>query len=206
MPFQSPPPPIDVPDVSLPAFVLEQCAARGDHPALVDGVTGRTITYAELPVLVRRAAAGLAARGFGRGDVFAVWCPNVLEYAVIIHAVTLLGGTVTTANPLYTVDELSAQLADARARMLLTIAPLLPAAREAATRAGVRELLVLGEPPEGSGATPFAVLQLHGDEPPALLRALRACTATSRRRCRSTPRWTSPSCRTPAGPPGCRRG
>ena len=51
---------------------------------------------------------GLAARGFRKGDVFAIYSPNVPEYAVAFHAVSLLGGINTTINPLYTVTELSA--------------------------------------------------------------------------------------------------
>ena len=40
----------------------------GDKPALIDGPSGRTVTYAELDQATRALAAGLAARGFGPGD------------------------------------------------------------------------------------------------------------------------------------------
>ena len=52
--------------VPAPEFVLEDAARRGDKPALVDGPTGRTLTYRQLADGVERVAAGLAARGFGR--------------------------------------------------------------------------------------------------------------------------------------------
>jgi acyl-CoA synthetase (AMP-forming)/AMP-acid ligase II len=74
-----------------------------------------------------------------------------------------LGGVVTTANPLYKPDELVHQLADSGARALLTVPPFLEQARAAAAKAGCEDLLVLGE---GEGATPFAALLRHGDEPP----------------------------------------
>ena len=70
---------VEVPDVSLPAFVLEHASARADRPALVDGPTGRVLTYGELADGVARLAGGLAGRGFGRGDVVAICCPNVPE-------------------------------------------------------------------------------------------------------------------------------
>jgi len=56
-------------------------------------------------------AAGLHRRGFRRGDVLAIYSCNTLEYPVIFHAVSLLGGINTTINPLYTAEEfgLSAQ-------------------------------------------------------------------------------------------------
>ena len=48
-----------------------------DRPALVDGVTGRTISYGALVDGVRRLAAGLARRGLRKGDVVAIYAPNL---------------------------------------------------------------------------------------------------------------------------------
>jgi acyl-CoA synthetase (AMP-forming)/AMP-acid ligase II len=73
------------------------------------------------------------------------------------------GGTNTTINPLYTVEELSAQLNDAGASYLLTVPPFLDKAIEAAGRSGVREVFVLGQ---AQGATPFAALLRGGRQPP----------------------------------------
>ncbi len=89
--------------------------------------------YAQLRELVREVAAGLAQRGFGKGDVFAHYAPNLPEYAVAFHAVATVGGVNTTANPLLTVDELAAQLNDSGARLLVTVPELLEKAT-AATR------------------------------------------------------------------------
>ena len=158
-------PGVDIPDVSLPAYVLARAAGRGDRPALIDGPSGRTLTYAELAGQVRRAAAGLAGRGFGKGSVLGLYSPNLPEFAVAFHAPAMLGGTVTTANPLLTVHELVKQLADAQATVLITVPPLLDKARQAADQAGVREVLVFGE---GVGATPFAELLGGGEAPPAV--------------------------------------
>jgi acyl-CoA synthetase (AMP-forming)/AMP-acid ligase II len=95
--------------------------------------------------------------------VFAIYCPNLPEYAVAFYGVLLAGGTNTTINPLYTVEELAAQLNDAGASYLLTIPPFLDKAIEAAGRSGVREVFVLGQP---AGATPFAALLAAGQKPP----------------------------------------
>ena len=80
MSFRSPFPDVSIPDVPLTSFVLEHAAAHSDKPALVEATTGRTITHGDLADAVRRAAAGLARRGFGRGDVLSVYCPNLPEY------------------------------------------------------------------------------------------------------------------------------
>ncbi|HET8644660.1 MAG TPA: AMP-binding protein, partial [Vicinamibacteria bacterium] len=163
--FTSPEPAIPIPEVPLTPFLLESAAARGDKPALIDGPSGRTLTYRGWAEAVRRGAAGLAQRGFGKGDVFAIYSPNLPEYAIAFHAVSLLGGTVTTINPLYTAAELSQQLQDARARYLVTVAPFLEKAQQAAREASVQEVFVFGE---AEGATPFASLLAATGEPPAV--------------------------------------
>jgi acyl-CoA synthetase (AMP-forming)/AMP-acid ligase II len=159
-------PNVDIPEISLTEFVLGAAAARGDKPALVDGPTGRTITYAQLVGLIRRVAAGLTAHGFQKGDVLGIYSPNVPEYVVAFHAAASLGGTVTTVNPLYTVGELAQQLTDSQAKYLLTVPPFMDNARAAAERVpSVREIFVFGEAP---GATAFASLLQHGDQPPTV--------------------------------------
>src|SRR5262245_41816856 len=57
----------------------------GARPALIDGPSERTITYAQLPDLVARVAAGLAQRGFHKGDRFAIFSSNLPEYAIAFH-------------------------------------------------------------------------------------------------------------------------
>src|SRR5437868_7107260 len=158
-------PDVDIPDVSLPAFVLARAAALGIKPALIDGPTGRTLSYADLARSVRQVAANLARRGFRKGDVFAIYSPNVLEYAVALHAVATLGGIATTANPLSTPRELALQLSDARAKYLVTVPQLLDHALEATRQAPMREVFVFGE---AAGASPFAALMEGDDDVPAV--------------------------------------
>jgi acyl-CoA synthetase (AMP-forming)/AMP-acid ligase II len=149
----------EIPDLDLSAFVLGGARARGDKPALIDGPSGRTLSYAELERSVRSFAAGLSARGFAPGDTFAIFMPNAPEYAVAFHGVLAAGGRCTTANPLSTAHELGRQLADSQARMLLTTAPFLDVARAAAEEAGPGgravglEVFVLGEAGEEASYT-----------------------------------------------------
>lgn len=57
------------------------------------------------------------------------------------------GGAVTTANPVYGVDELTFQLRDSRARGLVTLAELLPVATQAAANTGIPKdrIIVIGD-------------------------------------------------------------
>jgi acyl-CoA synthetase (AMP-forming)/AMP-acid ligase II len=153
--FRSPWPDVEIPAVPLVSFVLERAQQLGNKPAVVDALSDRTVTYAQLAEGVRRAAVGLHRRGFGKGDVFAIYSPNLPEYAVAFYGVAASGGTITTANPLLTADELAGQLRDAGARYLLTVPALLDKALEAARASEVREVFVFGE---AEGATPFAAL------------------------------------------------
>lgn len=161
--FKSPYPDVEIPNISLTEFVLEKTRQFGDKPALIDGPSGRTITYAQLGGAIRLVASSLAKRGFGKGDVLAIYSPNLPEYAVAFHAVSLLGGTVTTVNPLYTAQELTHQLKDAGAKYIVTISLFLENAKTAAAETGVEEIFTF-DPVDG--ATSFAtLLQSDGSLP-----------------------------------------
>src|SRR5215510_7139250 len=103
--FRGPFPDLTIPDVAVPDAVLAEAERRGDRPALIDGPTGRTITYGELASGVRAIAGGLAARGFGPGSVAALFMPNIPEYAVTFHASLRAGGANTTINSLASEDD-----------------------------------------------------------------------------------------------------
>jgi acyl-CoA synthetase (AMP-forming)/AMP-acid ligase II len=160
--FRAPEGDLAIPEIRLTQFLLERVPGRETKPALIDGPTGRTLTYGEWAESVRRVAAGLAARGFEKGDVFAIYSPNVPEYAVVFHAVSLIGGVNTTINPLYTPAEVAQQLRDCSAKYLITVPPCAERAMEAVRDTTVREVFVFGEAP---GTTPFSALLGDGDPP-----------------------------------------
>src|SRR5947208_9407875 len=153
--FRSPYPDVPVPDVALHRFVLAGAAERADQPALIDGPSGRALTYGQLAAGVERLAAGLTARGFRRGDVLALFMPNSPDFALAFHGTLAAGGVVTTVNSLATTQDAEYQLKNAGARFLVTVAPFLDRALPAAEHAGVEQLFVLGE---ATAATPFAAL------------------------------------------------
>jgi acyl-CoA synthetase (AMP-forming)/AMP-acid ligase II len=67
-----------------------------------------------------RLAGGLAARGFGPGDVIAFQMPNWIEAAVTFYGVSLLGGVLVPVVHFYGPKELRHILRESRARLLLT--------------------------------------------------------------------------------------
>ncbi|MER7752596.1 AMP-binding protein [Kitasatospora sp. NPDC097643] len=124
----------DVPVIDLPIHqaVLGEAARYGDRPALIDGVTGESVSYARLAAAVGRVAAGLAGAGVRQGDVVALFSPNTIVYPMAFYGATRAGATVTTVSSLSTPTELASQLGDSRARWLITVSPFLPTARQAA--------------------------------------------------------------------------
>jgi len=161
--FRSPRPDVEIPDSALTPFVFAQAEHLGGTPALIDGPSGRSLSFADLARDIRHAAKGLASRGFGKRDVLALYAPNLPEYAVAFHGAATLGGMSTTVNPAYTPEELKRQLVDSGARFLVIAPACLDKASEAVRGTSVQEIFVLGEAP---GATPFAALLDNDGDPP----------------------------------------
>ncbi|MFJ4846425.1 4-coumarate--CoA ligase family protein [Streptomyces sp. NPDC088733] len=134
-----------VPAVDLPIHeaVLGRAAEFGERPALIDGVDGTTLTYAQLDAFTRRIAAALAEAGLRKGDVLALHSPNTVAYPPVFYGATRAGAAVTTVHPLATAEEFARQLRDSGAAWIVTVSPLLETARKAAEQAGgAREIFV----------------------------------------------------------------
>ena len=85
-----------LPDVEIPAeyvsnYVLARADELGDKPAIIDGPSGRALTYSALLRRVRALAGGLVAGGFEPGQTLALIAPNLPEYAVVFHGVAVRG-------------------------------------------------------------------------------------------------------------------
>ncbi len=142
-------PEVDIPKgISITDYTLRMADELGDKPAITDGPTGRSQTFAELKAGIQMLAGGLAARGFGPGDTLALICPNIPEFASVFHGAAYAGGTVTTINPTYTAGEVHHQLTDSGASLIVTISLFLDMAREAAEGTGITEIFTI-DPVEG---------------------------------------------------------
>ena len=135
----------DVPLAELTVPDLLDRAAREAPGAPAIDFMGRTYSYAQVQQDARRVAAGLAARGIRKGDRVGLYLPNVPIYPAAYYGAMMAGAVVVNFSPLYTVDELSAQVADSGARLLVTVdvASLLPTAL-AVLEGSALETLVVG--------------------------------------------------------------
>ncbi|KAF7041340.1 hypothetical protein CFC21_051152 [Triticum aestivum] len=115
------------PGLSVADLLLRRADACPDAPALIDAATGRALTFAGLRSAVLTTAVALASRaGVRPGDAVLLLAPNCVLYPVCFFAVTAAGAVASTANPLYTPREIAKQASDARAKLVVTVAELLP--------------------------------------------------------------------------------
>src|SRR5258708_9351312 len=135
-------------EVTVTQRLLAAAGSRGAHRALVGGPGDPACGYADLAATVQAAAAGLAWRGLQPRDVVGVYVPDAACYVLAAHAIRAAGGVPSPVAAGLAVPEIAGQLADCRARMLLTAPPLDAAALEAADRSWVRQGIAFGRAPD----------------------------------------------------------
>jgi O-succinylbenzoic acid--CoA ligase len=105
-------------------------------PALIDGIEGGVITWAELDDLAQGLAGRLSALGIGAGDRIALVEPAGPALVVALHACVRLGAAVVPLSPRLPAAELRRHLDDCAARVVLTSGEAAPAVVSVSERAG----------------------------------------------------------------------
>ena len=106
------------------AVVVPEAARRyGDRPAFVmdhgPDEPGTPLSYAELDRRSDAAAAGLAARGIGEGDLVLLTTPSNLGYLITYAAAAKVGAVTAGVNPRFTDAERDAVLEVAQADLVV---------------------------------------------------------------------------------------
>ena len=105
--------------VVLPELLARSAARAPAAPCLE--FLGRRWTYAQTWDAVQRVAGGFAALGVGRGDTVGLFLPNCPHYVFAYYGALLAGAQLVNFSPLYTRDELAAQISDSGTRTLVTL-------------------------------------------------------------------------------------
>jgi long-chain acyl-CoA synthetase len=89
---------------------------------------GRLISYEKLDAMVNAFARALMGMGVKKGDTVAMLLPNIPQVVIANYAAWRIGAIAAQNNPLYTERELTYQLNDSDATVLVTLDLLLPRA------------------------------------------------------------------------------
>lgn len=157
--FESPWPPVALPPCSICDAVLGAANQLGVKPAVIEGETGRTISYQQLAGGADRVAASLSRAGLTPKQPVAIALPNSIDFALAWYGVLRAGCWVVPISPLYTPAEIEHQIRDSGARFLITV-PNRAAALEAAVERvfvvddGRNELLECQDAPPDANPAP----------------------------------------------------
>ncbi|BFZ59441.1 hypothetical protein YB2330_000450 [Saitoella coloradoensis] len=150
-------------NLSIPQFILDQPSPKYEtaalhtaksllpssltthfeHPVFVDGATGEQIGISGLRKEVDDIAKGLLeifdfdVEASEMEKVIVVFCHNTIHTPPIMWAAHRLNGVISGANPAYTAPELTHQMLDSRARLVVTHSSYLPTVLPAAEKANV---------------------------------------------------------------------
>lgn len=148
----SPLPAVEIPVITITEYVLRKADELADQVAIRDNLGSSSYTFQELSDKIHSLAGGLAERGVKTGSVVGLMAPNLPEYAVVFHGVAVAGAAVTTINPTYGAEEVRHQLTDAGAAILFTVPMFVETALSAIEGTDVTEVIVIGEPTDGTTA------------------------------------------------------
>jgi len=99
---------------------LESAAdSYGDRVFIVD--ERRELSFKQLEMSVRAAAAGLMQGGFGPSDHAAIWGPNSADWIIAALAIQYVGGTLVTLNTRYKPSEAAAIIRASRSKVVFSV-------------------------------------------------------------------------------------
>ncbi|XP_076929362.1 putative CoA ligase CCL7 [Bidens hawaiensis] len=123
--YTSPRAPITLPHsptTSIVDFLFRNLHAHSNSPALIDPYTRNIITFSHLKQQISTLAHALHHTfNISKNDVVLIFAPNSVNFPIAFFAVTSLGAIATTANPVYTVKELSHQINDCKPKLIITV-------------------------------------------------------------------------------------
>jgi long-chain acyl-CoA synthetase len=131
---------ISYPDIVLPDALRQTAEAYEDRTAMI--FKGARISYAEFNRSVDRLAAALQQLGVKKGDRVAIHLPNCPQYPIAYYAILRIGAIVVPCNPLYKAHEMTHQLADSGAEVIVTLSAFYPLIKTIRPQTRLRHVIV----------------------------------------------------------------
>ncbi|XP_007016849.2 PREDICTED: 4-coumarate--CoA ligase-like 7 [Theobroma cacao] len=112
------------PNLSMVSFLFRNVSSYPDKPALIDADTEETLSFSQFKSAVIKLSHAFLNLGISKNDRVLIFAPNSIQYPLCFFAVTAIGAIATTANPIYTVNELSKQIKDSIPKLVVTVPEL----------------------------------------------------------------------------------
>lgn len=112
------------PNLSMVSFLFRNTSSYSTRPALIDADSSETLSYAQLKSLVIKASHAFLHLGISKNDVVFLLAPNSIQYPICFLGVVAIGAIASTANPAYTVTEISKQVKDSKPKLVITVPEL----------------------------------------------------------------------------------
>ncbi|KAF5302855.1 hypothetical protein FQA39_LY02035 [Lamprigera yunnana] len=154
------------PDVEIPNISITECIFKNFHKfpqkiAVECSSTGRKYTYED--VLIKSRNFNRVLRKIFKlvpRDVVAIVLPNIPEYSICVYGCLDANLVITTINPTYTADEISKQLLDTDAKLVITLTTLYSVVDESLKLTN-RRIPILTVKTEESESLPREAINLH---------------------------------------------
>ena len=131
---------LSYPKIPLYGFLEHSAEAYPKSTAI--SYLGREIGYAELDLLVNRAANALAQLGVQPGDRVALYLANTPQFVISLYGVLKIGAVAVAINPLYTADEVLFELNDAGAKTVIVMSRFYPLIRQIRRETALENVIV----------------------------------------------------------------
>lgn len=134
---------VTYPPMTLPEMFADSVKRFPDRP--VTDFLGARLSYRRLAHDAERFGAALQAQGLVKGDRVGLFLPNVPDYLIAYYGALMAGAIIVNMSPLYSRDELTHQIENSGARIIVTSdVPQLYAHARALLEAGVVDQLIIG--------------------------------------------------------------
>ncbi len=110
---------IKIPERTVYSLLQDTVLKKGNAVSI--DFIGKKYTYAQLKEMVDEAAVFLSDLGVKQYDRVGIMVPNSPIYIIMYFALCKLGAVVVQINPLYTSFEISVELADSNADIIITL-------------------------------------------------------------------------------------
>ena len=154
---------IDYPEINVLEFLKNSADKHGSRTAI--WFLKNKISYKKLDDITDRIATALVDLGVKRGDVVAIMIPNFPQFIMSYYGILKAGGIVTACSVLHTEHELSYQLNDSGAEIIIAWDNQIEKINSIRSRTRLRHVIITNvldyspmaprNPPEISGTKQF---------------------------------------------------